>query len=133
MRKKLFKKLLLSSGNRSIVLTCTKIYEFMLKKYPDIGKKIIMIDFLKKNQIKKLKKLLWGQLLHTDTITLLFDDSVQIYLCLDVIKDNSRKNGNNFYKELSLVLIHSFLHSLNMTDEEAENVQYTLLREFYEK
>lgn len=66
----------------------------------------------------------------TDTVTLIFDDSVHIYLCLSVIKRNSANYGLSFEDELSLVLIHSFLHSLGKSEEEVSSIQEELFRRF---
>jgi len=124
-------KLVINNCDNKVTNIIKKVYNFIITKYPVIKEKIIFIDFLTRVQIKRLKNSIWKQNLYTDTITLIYDDSVQIYLCLDVIQDNSKINNFPFEKELVLVLIHSFLHSMNLDDKNAEDLQFFLLKEYY--
>lgn len=121
---------IINTMSKKIESICRKVYDFMLKKNPKLTKKIIMIDFVSPSKIKKLKKSIWNMDVYTDTITLLFDDSIQIYLCEKIIKKNASVNNNSFENELILVLIHSFLHGFGKNEEEVKKIQQHFYEEF---
>ena len=70
----------------------------------------------------------------TDTISFnLTPDSTvtgDIYLCPDVILQNSSTYSSEFNEELKIVLIHSILHLMGYTDDTPEN--YTHMKETQE-
>lgn len=122
-------KIIINSKNDKIRKICIKVYDFLTNFFPSLLNKLYIIDFVSPLQIKSLKKKIWNMNTTTDTITLIFDDSVHIYLCLGVIRKNSATYGLTFEDELSLVLIHSFLHSLGKSEEEVSSIQEELFRE----
>ncbi|MFN3477821.1 MAG: rRNA maturation RNAse YbeY [bacterium] len=127
------KKLIINTNNRKIKSLCKKVYEFMFKKFDEFSKKMVIIDFISPAEIKKLKKQIWNINVYTDTITLIFEDSIQIYLSKEIIKKNSLINNNAFESELILVLIHSLLHSLNKNEDEVIKIQDVFFEEFHKE
>lgn len=124
------KNLIINTNNRKARNICKKVYDFMSKKFKELSTKMIIFDFVVPDEIKNLKKQIWNMDVYTDTITLIFEDSIQIYLSKDVIKNNASINGNTFESELILVLIHSLLHALNKEEEEVIKIQEVFYREF---
>lgn len=123
------KQLIVNTKNSKIKNICNKVFKFFKNYFP--LQKIVIIDFVEPRTIKRLKKQIWGMNVFTDTITLIYDDSVQIYLCLDIIRQNAEKLKNSFYKELTIVLIHSLLHAVGKDEDETKKIQDIILCDFY--
>lgn len=123
------KQLIVNTKNSKIKSICSKVFRFFKNYFPI--QKIVIIDFVEPRTIRRLKKQIWGINVFTDTITLIYDDSVQIYLCLDIIRQNAKKIKHPFYKELSLVLIHSLLHAVGKDESEAKKIQDMIFSDFY--
>ncbi|MCS7243603.1 MAG: rRNA maturation RNAse YbeY [Candidatus Calescibacterium sp.] len=127
------KKMVINHKNNRIRKLCNKVYYFIIKVFPTLSEKFFIIDFVDPYQIRKIKNSIWNKNVFTDTVTLIFDDCVHIYLCLDIIKKNSYRYGKSFEDELIFVLLHSFLHSLNKDENEVSVIQHDLFRRFYEE
>ncbi|MEN3014724.1 MAG: rRNA maturation RNAse YbeY [bacterium] len=124
------RKIILNTSNSKIKKLANKVYRFFATIFPEITKKLIIVDFVDELQIKKIKKNFWKIGKTTDTITLIFEDSVQIYLCLNIIKQNSIKLGNSFENEFCFVFLHSLLHSLGKNEEEVSQIQNYIFEKF---
>lgn len=130
MKLEKIRKIFVNTKNSRLKAFCRRTYKFMIQKFGELLNKIVIIDFVDTNTIKKIKKQIWGIEVYTDTVTLLFDNCIQIYLCLEVIKQNSKIHKNNFYDELGLVLIHSFLHGLGKEEDEVRDIQYSVYKQY---
>lgn len=82
---------------------------------------LIEITMLPKDKMASMNKEYFQQFLATDTISfnLTPDGSItgDIYICPDVIKENSKTFSSSFDQELKTVLIHSILHLLGHEDD----------------
>jgi len=115
MYKKLAKSNVIYSNNLKVLSLFYTILGYFVNQYHDLTKEIknkkIYIQTLSIKKIRELKKMYFKIDNFTDTITLIYDDSVFIFICLNVIYNNSRKYKVSYKEELLRVLIHSLLHS----------------------
>jgi len=115
MYKKLAKSNVIYSNNLKVLSLFYRILGYFVNQYHDLAKEIknkkIYIQTLSIKKIRELKKMYFKIDNFTDTITLIYDDSVFIFICLNVIYNNSRKYKVSYKEELLRVLIHSLLHS----------------------
>jgi len=68
-------------------------------------------------EIKKLNKKYRKKDRATDVLSFMYKDSGEIVLCPQIIKQNAKKYGGSFKKELTQVLIHGILHILGYNHE----------------
>lgn len=122
--------LVINNCDESIRKMVENVYNFIINVFPSLKNKIVIIDFVEPEQIRSIKKQYWDMDSYTDTITLIFDDNVQIYLCLKIIYENCCMNSNSFERELYFVILHSFLHSLGMNEDEVRALQDDIFERF---
>jgi rRNA maturation RNase YbeY len=134
MYKKLAKSNIIYSNNLKVLNLFYKILGYFVGEYHDLAKEIkdkkIYIQTLSIKKIRELKKMYFNIDNFTDTITLIYDDSVFIFICLNVIYNNSRKYKVSYEEELLRVLIHSLLHSCGFCES---NEILILQEEFLKK
>ncbi|MCX7870537.1 MAG: rRNA maturation RNAse YbeY [bacterium] len=135
MFKKANKDFLIYSNNKKILELVYKILLFLKKDFFHIFKEIqnksIYIETLSKDKIKELKRKYFNLDIYTDTITLVYEDSIFIFICLNVIYNNSKKYGTDYKQELIRVLIHSLLHAANFPESnEIIKLQEEILQNF---
>ena len=102
-----------------------KLAEKVLKGEPSFakategkGKKIdLSISLVSPEEIRKLNKKYRKTDKSTDVLSFTYQDSGEIVLCPRVIKENAKKYGENFKKELARVLVHGILHTLGYNHE----------------
>jgi ssRNA-specific RNase YbeY (16S rRNA maturation enzyme) len=132
MYKKITKNLKIYSNNKRLLNLVYKILIFFkdnyLELYQKIENKAIYIENLPISRIKELKKQYFGIYVSTDTVTLVYEDSVFIFICLNIIYNNSRKYKISYKEEIFRVLIHSLLHAINFKEsDEMFNLQEEIL------
>ncbi|PLV60239.1 rRNA maturation RNase YbeY [Thermotoga sp. KOL6] len=79
----------------------------------EIGEVNVNVVFVNKNEIRKMNKEFRNQDYPTDVLTFpLFDEDVygEIYVCLDVVKENAIEYNVPFERELIEVVVHGLLH-----------------------
>jgi len=134
MYKKLAKSNIIYSNNLKVLNLFYKILGYFVGEYHDLAKKIedkkIYIQTLSIKKIRELKKMYFNIDNFTDTITLIYDDSVFIFICLNVIYNNSKKYKVSYEEELLRVLIHSLLHSCGFSES---NEMLIIQEEFLKK
>ena len=69
----------------------------------------------------------------TDVLSFTYNDAGEIILCPQVIKENAKKYGEDFKKELNRVFIHGILHILGYDHEKGgkEEEKMTEKQEYY--
>jgi rRNA maturation RNase YbeY len=134
MYKKLAKSNIIYSNNLKVLNLFYKILGYFVNEYKDFSQEIkdkkIYIQTLSMKKIRELKKMYFNIDNFTDTITLIYDDSVFIFICLNVIYNNSRKYKVSYEEELLRVLIHSLLHSCGFSES---NEMLIIQEEFLKK
>lgn len=135
MYKIIKKKLKIYSNNRKLLNLVYKILNFLkisyLSLYQKLKNKAIYVENLSILKIKELKKKYFGIDVFTDTVTLVYEDSVFIFVCLNVIYNNSKKYKINYKEEILRVLIHSLLHAINFKEsDEMFSLQEEILNKF---
>jgi probable rRNA maturation factor len=94
-----------------------------------VGEKISFADVRliigNDKELNQFKRRYFDEDLLTDTISFNLNDSGQpiegeIYISIDRIRANAKKYKTGFARELTLVLLHSFLHLVGYDDETAE-------------
>jgi probable rRNA maturation factor len=71
----------------------------------------LSIAFIGPAEIKKLNKKYRGKDKPTDVLSFDYgDDGGEIVICPQVVKENAKKDGGGFRKELAKVLAHGILH-----------------------
>ncbi len=138
MFKKFDEDFFIYSNNKKILKLVYEILLFFKEKFFDIFKKIqnksIYVETLSKDRIKQLKNQYFNLDIYTDTITLVYDDSVFIFICLNVIYSNSKKYKIDYKQELIRVLIHSILHAANFSEsDEMIKIQEEILNDILKK
>jgi len=113
-------------------LTRTKINKKFLST---VAKKVITgenkeienlsIAFVSSEEIKKLNKEHRKKDKPTDVLSFgkafdFTDDSAEIVICPDVVKQNAKSYGVTFEKEMTKMLIHGILHILGYDHEKSE-------------
>jgi probable rRNA maturation factor len=96
---------------------------------------LIEITMLPKDNIAKINNEYFKHAVATDTISFNLTPNAlitaDIYICPEVIEENSRIYSSSFDEELKTVLIHSVLHLLGHQDDTDEN--YLTMKEMQEK
>jgi probable rRNA maturation factor len=72
--------------------------------------------------LNRLKRQFFQEDVLTDTISFQYHEPGspihgEVYLSIDRIRDNAKKYKNDFQNELTLVLLHSFLHLIGYDDQ----------------
>ncbi|MBU4443491.1 MAG: rRNA maturation RNase YbeY [Candidatus Marinimicrobia bacterium] len=87
--------------------------------------------------LNRLKKQYFHDDVLTDTISFNFNEpgeaiEGEIYISIDIIKDNARRFDNTFQQELILVILHSILHLTGYNDQHPdETLQMERLQKRY--
>ena len=71
-------------------------------------------------RIKELNKKYRGKNRATDVLSFSYDGSGDIVICLGEVKENAKRFGTTFKKELAICLIHGILHLLGYGHEKSE-------------
>jgi rRNA maturation RNase YbeY len=134
MYKKLAKNNVIYSNNLKVLKLFYKILDYFVNEYRNFAEEIkdkkIYIQTLSMKKIRELKNMYFKIDDFTDTITLIYDDSIFIFICLNVIYNNSRKYKVSYEEELLRVLIHSLLHSCGFSES---NEMLIIQEEFLKK
>ena len=90
-------------------------------KHLDLSIEHIEVTLLTTHDIQKMNSQYFKNDVGTDTITFNLDSHENIigdiYLCPEVIHNNSDTWGTSLEKEFKLVIIHSILHLIGYTDD----------------
>jgi len=134
MYKKLAKSNIIYSNNLKVLKLFYKILDYFVNEYRNFAEEIkdkkIYIQTLSMKKIRELKNMYFKIDDFTDTITLIYDDSIFIFICLSVIYNNSKKYKVSYKEELLRVLIHSLLHSCGFSES---NEMLIIQEEFLKK
>lgn len=108
-------------------LTDSKINENFFKKTAnnvlrgEKARKIsLSIAFVPKKRIKELNKRYRKKNKATDVLSFLYNGLGEIIICPRQVKENAKRFGEGFKKELARVLIHGILHLLGYDHEKSK-------------
>ncbi|MBN1598468.1 MAG: rRNA maturation RNase YbeY [Bacteroidales bacterium] len=97
---------------------------------------LLEINFVSENEIIRINKEYLHHNWPTDIIT--FDSTylnmlrAEIFICIEVVKRNSKEySQNNFRKELDRVIIHGLLHLLGYSDNTTQEIAVMREKENY--
>jgi probable rRNA maturation factor len=77
--------------------------------------RVMSISFVDRNKIHDLNRQYRAKDSPTDVLTFCFEDDAilsDVYICLEVVKENAQENGVPEEQELARVIAHAFAHSL---------------------
>jgi len=100
-----------------------KIAEIILKKeltdrsYLERNLSIVLVG---QGKIKELNKKYRKENSITDVLSFPYDDSGEIVICPEEVKNNAKKYNSTYKEELTRVLIHGILHLLGYNHEKSE-------------
>ena len=84
------------------------------------NKSDLSVAFIKPLEIKKLNKKYRKKNKSTDVLSFLYDNSGEIVICPQVVRNNAKKFNSSFKKELTKVLIHGILHIFGYDHEKSQ-------------
>lgn len=81
------------------------------------GRLAVSLGLVSPREIKKLNQKYRKKNRPTDVLSFLYEDSGEIILCPEVIRQNAKQFKNSFKKELNRILIHGLLHLVGYDHE----------------
>lgn len=106
-----------------------QVATFLLK---DCKEKIMALHFVGEKKISTLHNLYFDDPTVTDCITFPYEDPLflgEVYLCPQLALRYVKKHGGDLYKELTLYLVHGYLHLMGMEDQTLEGKREMRLNE----
>tara|TARA_B100001750_G_C15513038_1_gene604997 strand:- start:2956 stop:3384 length:429 start_codon:yes stop_codon:yes gene_type:complete len=112
----------------------TKLKKWMIKCINDHEYNLKIINYIlcSKEEIKMLNKKYLQKNNYTDIIAFNYEDKknifADIYMCYEIIKENSKVYSVNLSEEIHRVMIHGILHLCGFKDftkKEKEKIQVT--------
>jgi len=118
-----------------------KLGRVILKEEGIKGNESINCVFTDNKYIEHLNREYRGKNSPTDVITFSFVEGEgaeyrkgmfgDIYISLEMVRDNAKKYGQNFIDELKLLFVHGMLHLLGYYDEEEKDMKTMRSKERY--
>ncbi len=90
------------------------------------------LHFVGEKKISRLHATYFNDSSVTDCITFPFDDPVflgEIFVCPQTALKYVKKQGGDLYEEITLYVIHGFLHLIGLEDQTAEGKKKMRLQE----
>lgn len=112
--------LCISNSQKTIDISLPSVEEvvdFLLK---DSNQPQMQVHFVGKRKIAQLHKEFFSDPSPTDCITFPYEDPLflgEVFICPQVALEYVEKNGGSLEEEITLYLIHGFLHLLGLDDQ----------------